>query len=136
MDRKGEHPVNHLSGYTGTVHADGYTGFNGLFGEGKADEQACMVHVRRKFTDEHTRTGAAIAGGAIKRIGRLYDIEKQAKGKSPEERVILRQEKAKPVFDDLEVWLQAQLPKISGKTKLAEAIRYALKRGLISAMVV
>ena len=40
-DRKGAHPVNHLSGYTGTVHADGFAGFNGLFGEGKADEQAC-----------------------------------------------------------------------------------------------
>ena len=128
VDRKGEHPVNHLSGYTGTVHADGYTGFNGLFGEGKAAEQACMVHVRRKFTDEFNRTGATIAEAAIKRIGKLYDIEKQAKGKSPEERAILRQEKAKPLFDDLEVWLQDQLPKLSGKTKLAEAIRYALKR--------
>ena len=39
----------------------------------------------------------------------------------------MRQEKARPVFDDLEVWLQAQLPRLSGKTKLAEAIRYALK---------
>jgi len=28
VDRKGEHPVNHLSGYKGTVHADGYAGFN------------------------------------------------------------------------------------------------------------
>ena len=43
------------------------------------------------------------------------------------ERAALRQEKARPVFDDLEVWLQAQLPRLSGKTKLAEAIRYALK---------
>ena len=33
----------------------------------------------------------------------------------------------RPVFDDLEVWLQAQLPRLSGKTKLAKAIRYALK---------
>ena len=43
------------------------------------------------------------------------------------ERAALRQEKARPVFDDREVWLQAQLPRLSGKTKLAEAIRYALK---------
>jgi hypothetical protein len=40
----------------------------------------------------------------------------------------MRQEKAKPVFDDLEAWLQAQLPKISGKSPLAGAIRYALTR--------
>ncbi len=40
----------------------------------------------------------------------------------------IRQEKAKPVFDDLEAWLNAQLPKISAKTPLTSAIRYALTR--------
>ena len=128
VDRKGEHPVDHLSGYTGTVHADGYAGFNGLFGKDKADEQACMVHVRRKFMDDFERTGSAIAKQAIKPVGKLHAVEKEAKSKSPEERVAIRQEKAKPVFDELEAWLQAQLPRLSGKTKLAEAIRYALNR--------
>ena len=127
-DRKGEHPVNHLSGYTGTVHADGFAGFNGLFGDDKAGEQACIVHVRRKFVEEAERTDSAIAKHAIKMITELYVVEKEVRGKAPEERVALRQEKAKPVFDELEVWLQAQLSKISGKTKLAEAIRYALNR--------
>ena len=87
-----------------------------------------MVHVRRKFVDEFKRTGADIAKHAITQIAELYAVEKEARGKSPEERVALRQEKAKPIFDELEAWLQAQLPKISGKTKLAEAIRYALNR--------
>ena len=127
-DRKGEHPVNHLSGYKGTVHVDGFAGFNGLFGEGKADEQACMAHVRRKFVDEFERTGADIAKGAIKRIAELYAVEKEARGKSPKERVAVRQDKAKPIFEELDTWLQVQLSKISGKTKLAEAIRYALNR--------
>jgi len=54
--------------------------------------------------------------------------EKQARGKSPEERVALRLEHAKQPFDDLETWLHAQLPKISGKSPLAQAIRYALGR--------
>ncbi len=40
----------------------------------------------------------------------------------------IRQKKANPVFDDLEAWLNAQLPKISAKTPLASAIRYALTR--------
>lgn len=127
-DRKGEHPANHLSGYTGTVHADGFAGFNGLFRKDKAGEQACMVHVRRKFVDELERTGADIAKHTITQIAELYAVEKDARGKTPQERVALRQEKAKPIFDELEAWLQAQLPKISGKTKLAQAIRYALSR--------
>ena len=128
VDRKGEHPVKHLLGYQGWVHADGYAGFNGVFGEGKASEVACMAHIRRKFVDVFTAQGSAIAEEAIKRIAQLYGVEKQARGQSPAARVTLRQSKAKPIFDDLENWLHAQLPKISGKSPLAKAIRYALGR--------
>ncbi|MCV3274145.1 IS66 family transposase [Roseobacter sinensis] len=128
IDRKGEHPVSHLAGYKGCVHADGYSGFNGLFGENKADEMACMAHVRRKFVDVFASQGNAIAEGAIRRIAELYAIEKEARGKSPDARVALRQSRSKPIFDDLEAWLHNQLPKISGKSSLAQAIRYALGR--------
>ncbi len=128
VDRKGEHPVSHLGSYKGWVHADGYSGFNGLFGENKADEMACMTHVRRKFVDVFASQGNAIAEEAIRRIAELYGVEKEARGKAPDERVALRQARAKPIFDDLEAWLHAQLPKISGKAPLAQAIRYALSR--------
>ncbi|MBV1897205.1 MAG: IS66 family transposase [Rhodobacteraceae bacterium] len=128
VDHKGEHPVKHLSGYQGWVHVDSYAGFNGIFGEGKASEVACMAHIRRKFVDVFAAQGTAIAEETIKRIAQLYGVEKQARGKSPEVRAALRQEKAKPVFNDLEEWLHDQLPKISGKSPLAKAIRYALNR--------
>lgn len=105
-----------------------FTGFNGLFGNDKASEQACMVHVRRKFVEVYDREGSDIAEEAIKRIAVLYVVEKEARYKPAEERVSLRQETAKPVFEGLETWLQLQLPKISGKSALAEAIRYALGR--------
>jgi len=128
IDRKGEHPVSHLLGYKGWVHADGYAGFNGLFGKDKASEVACMAHIRRKFVDVQQSQGSAIAEEAIKRIAALYAIEKEARGCFPAERVVIRQKKAKPIFDNLETWLYAQLPKISGKSPLAKAIRYALTR--------
>ena len=116
IDRKGEHPVSHLAG------------FNDLFGDDKANEMACMAHVRRKFVDVLTSQGNAIAEDAIRRIAELYAVEKDARGKSPDARVALRQARSKPIFDDLEAWLHAQLPKISGKSPLARAIRYALGR--------
>ena len=128
IDRKGEHPVSHLAGYKGWVHADGYSGFNGVFGEGKAHEMACMAHVRRKFVDVFASQGNAIAEEAIRRIAALYAVERYAQAQSPDARVALRQARAKPIFDDLEEWLHAQLPKISGKSPLAQAIRYALGR--------
>ena len=40
----------------------------------------------------------------------------------------LRQTRARPIFDEWEAGLKSQLPKISGKTSLAVAIRYALGR--------
>lgn len=141
LDRKGEHPEDHLSEYMGWVHADGYSGFNGLFGtrggdgrspdgetKDKATEMACLAHVRRKFVDVHTSQGGAVAEEAIRRIAALYAVEKQARGCPPTDRAALRRDQAMPVFDDLETWLQAQLPKLSGKTPLAGAIRYALGR--------
>ena len=128
IDGKGVHPVNHLNGYKGWVHADGYSGFNGLFGDDKANEMACMAHVRRKFVDVFTAQGSSIAEEAILRIRELYIIEKDIRGRSPEERATVRQAEAKPIFDDLETWLHAQLPRLSGKAPLAQAIRYALGR--------
>ena len=128
IDRKGEHPVSHLAGYKGWIHAVGYSGFNGLFGHDKADEMACMAHARRKFVDVFASQGNAIAEEAIRRIAELYAVEKEARGKSPDARIALRQARAKPIFDELEAWLHAQLPKTSGKSPLAQAIRYALGR--------
>ena len=141
IDRKGEHPTSHLYDYKGWVHADGYCGFNSLFGNGRpvlsvghgsqsqgAGEMACMAHIRRKFVDVFTAQGSSIAEEAIRQIAQLYAVEKRARGQSPQERVTLRQAEAKPLFDALEKWLHAQLPKISSKSPLAKAIRYALSR--------
>ena len=127
-DREGRHPTDHLGQYKGWIHADGYAGFNTLFDKDGVHEMACMAHVRRKFVDIFQSQGLEIAEEAIRRIALLYKVEKAARGKPPAERVALRQKDAKPVFDELEIWLGAQLNRISGKSELAKAIRYALGR--------
>ncbi len=128
VDRKGEHPAKHLADYRGWMHADGYAGFNELYRSGTVQEVACLAHIRRKFTDVFQSDRSVIAEEAIRRIAGLYGVEKEARGKPPDERVRLRQDQARPIFDDLEAWLHAQLPKISGKSELAKAIRYSLTR--------
>lgn len=128
MDRKAVQPEGHLRNYKGWMHADGYAGFEELYRSGRVTEVACMAHIRRKFVDVHKSQGSAIAEEAIRRIADLYAVEKEARGRPPDERVRIRQAKARPVFDDLEAWLPDQLRKISGKTPLAAAIRYAVNR--------
>ena len=118
----------HLANYQGWIHADGYTGFNDIFAKEGVHEIACLAHVRRKFVNIFQSQGSQIAEEAIRRIALLYAVEKAARGKSPDERVALRQKDAKPVFNELEAWLAAQLNRISGKSELAKAIRYALGR--------
>lgn len=127
-DRKGTHPAEHLSHFKGWMHADGYSGFNELYRSGGIREVACMAHIRRKFVDVYQSEASVIAEEAIRRIAALYAVEKDARGLAPEARVRLRQDRAKPILDDLEAWLGAQLGKISGKSELAKAVRYALAR--------
>jgi len=58
----------------------------------------------------------------------LYAIEAQARGKLPAERLALRQASSRPLVAALRAWLENQLPKLATRSKLAEAIRYALIR--------
>jgi transposase len=127
-DRKGEHPQRHLKSFKGVLHADGYAGFNAIFEKGHVVEAACWAHVRRKFYDVHAANGSLIAKDALDRIGALYGVEEEARGRPPDERRRLRQEKAKPLLDALHAWLAATKSKLSSKTDLAAAIRYALGR--------
>lgn len=128
VNRKGEHPTNHLANFRGWMHADGYSGFNDLYRSGTIQEAACLAHIRRKFVDAFQSQGLEVAEEAIRRIAGLYAVEKDARGLPPDDRVRLRQERAKPILDNLEIWLAAQLARIPGKSELAKAIRYALTR--------
>ncbi len=109
LDRGGKWPAEHLADYKGWMHADGYTGFNKLYDKGKVTEMACMAHVRRKFFDIHKSQGSDISAEALKRIAELYKVEECARGKPPKERREIRQARAKPLFEDLEAWLQTRL---------------------------
>jgi hypothetical protein len=71
---------------------------------------------------------APIASEALGRIAALYRTEEDIRGRSAEERRAIRQERTKPLIEALEPWLREKLSLISQKTKLAEAIRYALSR--------
>lgn len=128
MDRKGVRPAEQLSGYRGCVHADGYAGFNELFRAGAIQEVACLAHVRRKFFDLAKDGRSPICAEAVARIADLYAVEEAARGQPPDERVKIRQAKARAVFDELVAWLQAQQLKLSTKSEAGKAVRYALSR--------
>ncbi|TCP95871.1 transposase IS66-like protein [Sphingomonas sp. PP-F2F-A104-K0414] len=126
-DRKGERPAAHLARFRGDLHADGYAGFDRLYGE-RVAEVACWAHVRRKFFDVHAATGSATAREALDHIAGLYAVEQDVRGRPPDERRCARQARAGPLLAAFRQWLDATGPKLARRSDLAIAIRYALTR--------
>jgi len=127
-DRKGERTAAHLANFNGVLQVDGYAGFEQLAEGGKIVLAACWAHVRRKFYDVHETTGSPIAAEALRRIGELYAIEARIRGATPRARRVARRAEARPRIKALKAWLETELPRLPGRGKLAEAIRYALAR--------
>jgi transposase len=126
-NRKAEHPAVHLKGFRGLLQTDGYAGFIRLATPDDAIKLAfCWAHARRKFHDIHAATKSPLAEEALLRIAALYAIEAGINGKSAEERTRVRQESSRPLVEALHVWLTERLERISGRSALAQAIRYAL----------
>jgi transposase len=127
-DRKGEHPAAHLKNFRGTLQADGYAGFHRLYEQGNIIEAACWAHVRRKFHDLYQAHRSPVAAEALERIGQLYGIEKDIRGRSPAERRESRNTRSRPLLESLHAWLHATSAKMSRKSDVARAISYALGR--------
>jgi transposase len=125
-DRKGQHPQKHLAEFTGILQADAFAGFNKLYEGGLIQEAPCMAHIRRKFFDLVKAHNSPIAAEAVTRIAALYQIEKQIKGRPPDERRAVRSSQARPLFDDLRRWLEQALTQLTPKSETAAAIHYAL----------
>src|SRR5271168_1710489 len=126
-DRKGEHPEQHLRQFRGALQADAYAGFNQLYKEdGRIQEVACWAHVRRKFYDLQEAHASPIASAALERIAALYAIEKEIRGRPPDERQQVRRLWSRPLLQSLRDWFEVSLTKLSRKSDTTAAIRYAL----------
>lgn len=119
-------PQELLDGYQGTIVADAFTGFDALFGPGKATEAGCWMHVRRGFF-ESLPTAKAEAEEGVTRINKLFEIERRAKAErmSPTQRKELRQRESKPIVDGIEAWVDALAPSVLPQSKLGKALTYA-----------
>src|SRR5450432_113945 len=127
-DRTASQPITHLSGFKGILQVDGYAGYRALAQKGDVSLAFCWAHVRRRFYDRAVGEASPIATEALQRIALLYAVEKDIRGRSSDDRRAARQGQSLPVLVELEPWLRAKLALINQKSKLAEAIRYALSR--------
>lgn len=131
--RAGEHARAFLGksdadgGWSGTLVCDDYVAYKALFTNG-ITESGCMAHARRKLFELHANHSSFIAAEGLKFFDLLYDVERDAKALSAENRKKIRQEKAKPVADALHKWLLLQRSKVPNGSATAKALDYSLKR--------
>ncbi len=128
-DRSGAHPQAHLAGFRGFLQADAYAGYDGLYRSG-VTEVACWAHFRRKVFDLHERVATPLTTDILERIGALYDVEAEVRGRPPDVRQAARQNQTKPLVDALREILDAALRQLSPKSDMAKAIAYGTKRWL------
>src|SRR5208282_3569756 len=67
-----------------------------------------------------------IANEALERIAALYAIEKEIRGRPPDERQQVRTTRARSLLQSLHEWFEVALTKLSRKSDTTAAIRYAL----------
>jgi transposase len=127
-DRKGEHPQQHLGQFRGILQADAYAGFNQLYENGSIQQAPCLAHIRRKFYDLMEAHHSPIATEAVERIAALYAIEKEIRGRSPDERRQVRNSRARPLLESMRTWMETSLSQLSRKSDTTAAIHYALAR--------
>ncbi len=138
-DRKGIRPAGHLVSFQGVLQVDGYAGFKRLAGD-RADSSVqlafCWVHMRRAFYQFHASTESPIAAELLARVASLYAIEAEIRGHPAEHRRQVRCARSRPIVEALHDWLHDQLPRISGASDLAKAMRYAIRHwpGLVASL--
>ncbi|SDO47859.1 Transposase [Vreelandella arcis] len=125
--RAGRVPVDLLGGYAGRLITDGYEGYAEVVRRNGITHAGCWAHARRKFVEAQKvqpkgKTGKA--DWALNQIRKLYGVEKQAKALEPDARHALRDQKSRPLIDQLRTWLDKSLAQVLPKSALGKALHY------------
>jgi hypothetical protein len=132
--REGEHPLKFLSGFQGFLHVDGYAGYKKLEDQGVTIVE-CWGHARRKFFDalkalkKDDRANAA-ANIGLEYCDKLFALERKFDELelNYDERARRRETQSKPVAEAFFKWAESMLPKILPKSKLGQAVIYAVNQ--------
>jgi hypothetical protein len=124
-NRKHENAFKILSDYKGVLHSDKYGAYEALAAKKKLIWCPCMGHARRKFVE--VETGDLIFRDLVlEKINKLFELEREAWEKSPDERLDIRQNLEIPILNDLSLKIHDQLihGKYLPKSKYREALCY------------
>ncbi|MCP4933744.1 MAG: IS66 family transposase [bacterium] len=127
--RSGKHAEEFLNGFNGILQVDGYAGYNRLTRNDRNGGDPvmlayCWAHARRKLHDLAEKSGSQIAIEGLKQIAALYQIEANIRGKSPQQRLAVRQARSAPIVKVFGIWLKQQRVRVSPKSRIGEKLAY------------
>jgi transposase len=126
--RSREGPSLILQNYKGALQSDAYTVYEDYIDLlPDISTYRCMAHARRKF-ERALQSDPVAAAHAMGLFQQLYAIEREARlmEAGPTKRQELRQQKARPVLDELKTWMDDQV--VLPKSPLGQALHYSLVR--------
>jgi transposase len=129
--RAHEVALNFFSGYKGYIHCDGFPGYDALAATTSDIKlSGCMYHARRKFVEiiKVTKAKEGVAYDVLKYISLLAKIEQEIKELSSADKFEARLLRAKPVLDEMHVYLTAMHPRVLPKSPLGQAVSYTLNQ--------
>lgn len=127
--RAGAHAREFLSSFNGYLQTDGYKGYDWVDSDKNIIHLGCMAHARRPFAQlVKLAKQSGKAHQAVAFIQKLYRIEDNIRGLSPDARKAIREKEAIPILDKLKAWLNKSSQNTPLKSKLGEGIAYMLKR--------
>ena len=115
-----------LEQYAGYLQSDGYAAYD-KFARGREVKLiSCLAHIRRKFFEAKSNH-AELAGHALGEIQKLYAVEREARRAelSAADRLALRQDRAKDVYESLLAWVITEQKNNLSKGGIGKALHYA-----------
>ena len=129
--RGAEHALRPLAGFSGVLQVDAYAAYNALADPARAGGPVtlayCWSHVRRRFYEIAQGGNAPIAEEALRASPRSLASSARSAAIRPSSAAACAWTRPGRSIDELRPWLEAKLAKVSGGSRIAQAIRYALK---------
>jgi len=104
-----------FEGFTkGYLQTDGYPGYNDIANQPDIEQLGCWAHIRRKFTDTIKNSkvdnkSKILANNILSKIRKLYKIEKDIKDDPPDVKQKIREEKSKPIIDEIKEYIDENM---------------------------
>lgn len=127
LGRNKDGPAKMLKDFKGYLQTDGYAAYDQFYYRDGITMLHCMAHARRYFKEAEDNDKER-SGYALKAFQEVYEIEREIKNLTNDQRRKIRQESILPKLNDFHAWMTEQYRQVTPKSPIGKALEYSLKR--------